>query len=591
MPQRGNALSNDKSTFKDLSVLRSLAFSLFSRPPGLSPFALPYSFPILCWLTSSWLPSYRALPSPHCASDFLLCPSLFADGFSDPFVKVEVLGWSKTTRICHRTLFPEFDETISLLVKSSDLLETSLRLSIWDDDGAGQPPDPMGSVEIPLQDLSYTKPIKERMYVVTLDKALLAHSDEDNRLVASPPKAGGSAPVDKGQRVPWPPAPQEGEPGLQFSVELGPAGKVASPDRCVRVVCKQALNLTHPGRGARAGSGPDSLVAVSLAGREKASKLRLCNFNPVWNQTINMDLWSDLTDATLLLEVKHCDELQQHTLLGRTALSLSGVGVGTKMDLRHKLLGGANLLPDSPDSRWATTPASTKRGKDGRVIKPESAPRLLPDPELLFSVEMLPYDASRQCDAQLRVRAVQARNLPALDVGGTSDPYLVLRFEGKEHKTSVIYRTLAPVWRETLVFDTALRDMGTVLEIECFDYDLSNQDDSMGVHRIALDGLRLGDFCNLWCPLSPSDTGAQVHLEYSLVPKRKPGSAAAHIHLSLLRADKLKVAGVPIAALNPYVRLSFEDRVCRSRVVMDSCEVLTRACVCVCVRACVHMRA
>ena len=52
------------------------------------------------------------------------------DGFSDPFVKVEVLGWSKATRICHRTLFPTWDEAVGILVKSADLLETSLRLSI-----------------------------------------------------------------------------------------------------------------------------------------------------------------------------------------------------------------------------------------------------------------------------------------------------------------------------------------------------------------------------------------------------------------------------------------------------------------------------
>ena len=173
---------------------------------------------------------------------------------------------------------------------------------------------------------------------------------------------------------------------------------------------------------------------------------------------------------------------------------------------------------------------------------------------------------------------MQARNLPALDVGGTSDPYLVARFEGTEHKTSVVYRSLAPVWRETLVFDTALRDMGTVLEVECFDYDLSSQDDSMGLHRVSLDNLRVGDYKNVWCTLAPDASGSsplepapQVHLEYTLVPKRKPGSAAAHVHLSLLRADKLKVPGHG-ASPNPYVRLAFEDRVCRSRVVMGSRE-------------------
>jgi len=46
---------------------------------------------------------------------------------------------------------------------------------------------------------------------------------------------------------------------------------------------------------------------------------------------------------------------------------------------------------------------------------------------LVYSVEMLGYDSSRTHDAQLRVRAVQARGLAAMDFGGTSDPYLVVR--------------------------------------------------------------------------------------------------------------------------------------------------------------------
>ena len=81
-----------------------------------------------------------ALLSVHIDSGVHL-PAMDPDGFSDPFVKVEVLGWSKPTRICYRTLFPTWDETVSILVKSTDLLQTSLRLSIWDDD-AGKAPDP-----------------------------------------------------------------------------------------------------------------------------------------------------------------------------------------------------------------------------------------------------------------------------------------------------------------------------------------------------------------------------------------------------------------------------------------------------------------
>ena len=189
----------------------------------------------------------------------------------------QVLGWSKATRICHRTLFPTWDETVGILVKNADLLETSLCLSIWDDD-EGKEPDPMGTVDIPLQDLSFSKPIKMQMYRVTLDKALLK-SDEDDGLL--PPNAKEEANGRRERRiVPWPHEPQDGEPGLQFEVSLGPARKVTMPDRCVQVTCQEARNLIHP-FASRSDMGPDAIVAVSLAGFEKKTKLRLANKHPV----------------------------------------------------------------------------------------------------------------------------------------------------------------------------------------------------------------------------------------------------------------------------------------------------------------------
>ena len=98
------------------------------------------------------------------------------DGFSDPFVRVEVCGCSdsgseKQTRVSYRTLFPQWDETLRMHVRSSEVPEASLRLSIWDHDVASAE-KAMGSVEIPLQDLSFTSPINPRMYLVTLDKPL-----------------------------------------------------------------------------------------------------------------------------------------------------------------------------------------------------------------------------------------------------------------------------------------------------------------------------------------------------------------------------------------------------------------------------------
>ena len=297
----------------------------------------------------------------------------------------------------------------------------------------------------------------------------------------------------------------------------------------------------------------------------------------MWNQTLSLDLWSDLLDATLLLEVKHSDELGRETLLGRSSISLSGMSVDSKLSFSKKLLGGQGRTPQSPFSPSSPiTPAFAGRGvrgKDGKLLKVLAAAVEAPDPEISFSVQMLSHDASRVCDAQLKVMCVQARNLPALDAGGTSDPYVVVRFEAAQKKTSVVYRSLAPVWRETLTFDTSLRDMGTILELECFDYDLSSKDDSMGSSCLDLAGMRVGDHRACWVHLGTVSAGSNqpaVHLEYALVPKRKPCTAGAHVTLTLLRADKLKVPGV--AHLNPYVRVSYEDTVRKSRVLMDTME-------------------
>ena len=160
----------------------------------------------------------------------------------------------------------------------------------------------------------------------------------------------------------------------------------------------------------------------------------------------------------------------------------------------------------------------------------------------------------------------------------------------------MVYRTLAPTWYEALVFDTSLRDMATHLEIECFDYDLSSQDDSLGSFALDLSNLRIGDFRSRWCPLSGGGGGGgvssssssmtanpkpEVHLEYALVQKRKMGaSASGHLSIQLLRAERLRVqrpqhaaaSSMSLPQLNPYVRVSFEDRVCRSRVITDSKE-------------------
>lgn len=73
---------------------------------------------------------------------------------------------------------------------------------------------------------------------------------------------------------------------------------------------------------------------------------------------------------------------------------------------------------------------------------------LYPRP-LLFQLE---YDFNQN---SLSVTVIQAEDLPALDMGGTSDPYVkvyLLPDKKKKFETKVHRKTLNPVFNETFVF-------------------------------------------------------------------------------------------------------------------------------------------
>ena len=53
----------------------------------------------------------------------------------------------------------------------------------------------------------------------------------------------------------------------------------------------------------------------------------------------------------------------------------------------------------------------------------------------------------------LTVHVVEARELKAMDMDGTSDPYVELIIEGQKIVTNIKKSTLSPVWNESFTFD------------------------------------------------------------------------------------------------------------------------------------------
>ena len=86
---------------------------------------------------------------------------------------------------------------------------------------------------------------------------------------------------------------------------------------------------------------------------------------------------------------------------------------------------------------------------------------------------------SRPLPARIAIKNVRIVDMAAMDLGGTSDPYCVLRFLGQMHTTDIIKETLEPVWRN-LGYEYTVYDSSHVMSIGVWDWDDGSEDDLIG---------------------------------------------------------------------------------------------------------------
>ena len=121
--------------------------------------------------------------------------------------------------------------------------------------------------------------------------------------------------------------------------------------------------------------------------------------------------------------------------------------------------------------------------------------RLLSSPSPLF---LLTHEYSDACGIVLRVEMasdiIEGRDLPSMDVGGTSDPYCDIytidassKRCSERWKTKVINKTLQPIFNERFAFgvDSDLSETHYLM-IDVYDSDPLRQDDHMGTVKIDL---------------------------------------------------------------------------------------------------------
>jgi hypothetical protein len=85
---------------------------------------------------------------------------------------------------------------------------------------------------------------------------------------------------------------------------------------------------------------------------------------------------------------------------------------------------------------------------------------------------------------QVCLTILRATNLPAKDIGGTSDPYCIVRVKGRDDeifKTTTKQKELNPKWEESTTLTKKIPSpFGCTIVVQVWDYDRLSRDDAMG---------------------------------------------------------------------------------------------------------------
>ncbi|KAH9631188.1 hypothetical protein HF086_005959, partial [Spodoptera exigua] len=180
----------------------------------------------------------------------------------------------------------------------------------------------------------------------------------------------------------------------------------------------------------------------------------------------------------------------------------------------------------------------------------------------------------------LSVTVIQAEDLPALDMGGTSDPYVkvyLLPDKKKKFETKVHRKTLSPVFNETFVFKNVpyADAMNKTLVFAIFDFDRFSKHDQIGEVKVPLCQVDLAQTIEEWRELqSVEGEGGQVtesfvyrinsHIYYCTLQDNKLGDicfslryvpTAGKLTVVILEAKNLKKMDVG-GLSDPYVKIA-----------------------------------
>ncbi|KAG8439717.1 hypothetical protein GDO86_005769 [Hymenochirus boettgeri] len=158
---------------------------------------------------------------------------------------------------------------------------------------------------------------------------------------------------------------------------------------------------------------------------------------------------------------------------------------------------------------------------------------------------------------QLMVGIIQAAELPALDMGGTSDPYVklfLLPDKKKKFETKVHRKTLNPVFNEQFTFKVPYSELGgKTLVMIVYDFDRFSKHDVIGDVKVPMNTVDFGHVTEEWRDLQSAEKEEQEKLGDICFSLRYVPTAGK-LTVVILEAKNLKKMDVG-GLSDPYVKI------------------------------------
>ncbi|XP_068605727.1 synaptotagmin Va [Brachionichthys hirsutus] len=196
-----------------------------------------------------------------------------------------------------------------------------------------------------------------------------------------------------------------------------------------------------------------------------------------------------------------------------------------------------------------------KEGEDGEEKKEGDEGKEEEEKENLGRLEYtLDYNFTEN---QLIVGILQAQDLAAMDMGGTSDPYVkvyVLPDKKKKYETKIQRKNLCPVFNETFIFKIPYTELGgQTLVMHVFDFDRFGKHDLIGEIKIPMNSIDLGQPIHEWRDLIGGEKEEQEKLGDVCISLRYVPTAGK-LTVNIMEAKNLKKMDVG-GLSDPFVKV------------------------------------